>query len=57
MGFIFVTNIMSYNMINVILITNELSGSNYVDWKKEFGHDTYFRGAKMGNIGICSKSS
>ena len=57
MCFIFVTDIMSYNMINVILITNELSGSNYVDWKKEFGHDTYFRGAKMGNIGICSKSS
>ena len=31
-GFIFVSNIMSYNLIN--LTTNKLSRLNYVDWKR-----------------------
>ena len=32
-----VTDIMSYNMINLILTTNKLMGPNYVDWKRNLG--------------------
>ena len=33
-GFIYITNIMSYNLINLILTTNKLIEPNYVDWKR-----------------------
>ena len=33
-GFISITNIMSYNLINLILTTNKLIKPNYVDWKR-----------------------
>ena len=33
-GFIFYTTIMSYNPINLILISNKLIRPNYVDWKR-----------------------
>ena len=32
--FIFVKDIMLYNLINFILTTNKLTNLNYVDWKK-----------------------
>ena len=34
MVFISITNIMSYNLINLILTTNKLTRPNHVDWKR-----------------------
>ena len=33
-GFIAIIDIISYNLINLILITNNLIGPNYVNWKR-----------------------
>ena len=33
-GFIYIKDIMAYNLIDLILTTNKLTRPNYVDWKR-----------------------
>ena len=46
---IIVTNIMSYNMINLILTTNKLMVPNYVDCKRNLGITLTQEKLKMSN--------
>ena len=46
--FIFITNIMSYNLINLILTTNKLTKSNYMDWKMNL--DTILTLEKLNQV-------
>ena len=52
-AFISITNIMSYNPINLILTINKLTRLN-CGLEKEFRYNSHFKGDKVSNLGNCS---
>ena len=46
--FIFITNIMSYNLIDLTLTTNKSTKSNYMDWKMNL--DTILTLEKLNQV-------